>query len=45
LLAGEVVDEFHPICVVLADVVVVDRSLDQLPGTDERIDRSGGGVS
>ena len=44
MLAGEVVDEFSPVGVVLADVVVVDRLLNELSGLDERVDGGRCGV-
>ena len=44
MLAGEVVDEFSPVGVVLADVVVVDRLLNQLVASHEPVDSSGCGV-
>jgi hypothetical protein len=37
-LAGEGVDEFDPVCVVLAYVVVIDCLLEQPPGVDEVVD-------
>ena len=44
LLAGELVDEFRTVAVVLAHVVIVDGLLDEPPGVDERIDGRSCGV-
>jgi len=44
LLSSEVVDEFCPVGVVLAHVVVVNSLLEQLAVMDERVDRGGCGV-